>query len=52
MDKVVSTPHLGFVERDGIEEMFSAIFDQVVAYRAGAPINVVNPDALATTARR
>ena len=49
---VVCTPHLGYVERDGLEEMFSAIFEQVVAYRAGAPINVVNPDALTAAARR
>lgn len=52
MDNVVCTPHLGYVERDGLEEMFSAIFDQVVAYGAGAPINVVNPQALAASARR
>ena len=49
---VVCTPHLGYVDRDGLEEMFSAIFDQVVAYGAGAPINVVNPEALAAAARR
>ena len=52
MDNVVCTPHLGYVERDGLEEMFRAIFEQVVAYRAGAPINVVNPDALAVAAQR
>jgi D-3-phosphoglycerate dehydrogenase len=52
MDNVVCTPHLGYVERDGLEEMFSAIFDQVVAHGAGAPINVVNPEALAAAARR
>lgn len=52
MDNVVGTPHLGYVERDGLEEMFRAIFEQVVAYRAGAPINVVNPDALTVAAQR
>ncbi len=26
--------------------MFSTIFDQIVAYAAGKPINVVNPEAL------
>jgi len=46
MDSVVCTPHLGYVERDGLEHMFSTIFDQVLAYAAGAPINVVNPEAL------
>jgi D-3-phosphoglycerate dehydrogenase len=46
MDNVVCSPHLGYVERDGLETMFSAIFDQVVAYGNGKPANVVNPDVL------
>ena len=46
MDNVVCVPHLGYVERDGLEPMFSTIFDQVVAYASGTPINVVNPEAL------
>jgi len=46
MENVVCTPHLGYVARDGLEAMFTAIFDQVLAYAAGRPINVVNPDAL------
>jgi len=46
MDNVVCTPHLGYVERDGLQEMFSTIFDQVLAYAGGKPINVVNPEAL------
>ena len=46
MDNVVCTPHLGYVERDGLQEMFSTIFDQVLAYASGKPINVVNPEAL------
>ncbi len=45
MDNVVCTPHLGYVERDGLETMFSAIFDQILASAGGQPINVVNPDA-------
>jgi D-3-phosphoglycerate dehydrogenase len=43
---VACTPHLGYVERDGLETIFSAIFDQILAYAAGHPINVVNPEAL------
>ncbi len=46
MDNVVCTPHLGYVTRDEYELQFTDIFDQIVAYAAGAPINVVNPDAL------
>jgi D-3-phosphoglycerate dehydrogenase len=46
MDNVVCTPHIGYVERDGYESAFSTIFDQVLAYAGGKPINVVNPEAL------
>ncbi len=45
LDNVVCTPHLGYVERDALEHMFTTIFDQVLAYAAGAPIHVVNPEA-------
>jgi D-3-phosphoglycerate dehydrogenase len=47
MDNVVCTPHIGYVTRDEYEIQFSDIFDQIVAHAAGAPINVVNPEALA-----
>ncbi len=43
MDNVVCTPHIGYVTRDEYEIQFSDIFDQVTAYAAGNPINVVNP---------
>jgi D-3-phosphoglycerate dehydrogenase len=44
MDNVVCTPHIGYVTRDEYEIQFSDIFDQIVAYAAGKPINVVNPE--------
>jgi D-3-phosphoglycerate dehydrogenase len=47
MENVVCTPHIGYVTRDEYEIQFSEIFDQVLAYTAGAPINVVNAGALA-----
>ena len=43
MDNVVCTPHIGYVTRDEYEIQFSDIFDQIIAYAAGHPINVVNP---------
>ena len=46
MDNVVCTPHLGYVTREEYEIQFTDIFDQIVAYRAGNPINVVNPKVL------
>ena len=44
MDNVVCTPHIGYVTRDEYEIQFADIFDQILAYSAGKPINVVNPD--------
>ena len=46
LDNVVCTPHIGYVTRDEYQIQFTDIFDQIVAYAAGAPINVVNPAAL------
>ena len=43
MENVVCTPHIGYVTRDEYEVQFSDIFDQITAYAAGTPINVVNP---------
>jgi D-3-phosphoglycerate dehydrogenase len=46
MKNVVCTPHIGYVTRDEYEVQFSDIFDQIVAFAAGKPINVVNPEVL------
>jgi D-3-phosphoglycerate dehydrogenase len=46
MANVVCTPHLGYVSRDEYEVQFADIFDQINAYAAGTPINVVNPEVL------
>jgi D-3-phosphoglycerate dehydrogenase / 2-oxoglutarate reductase len=46
MENVVCTPHIGYVTRDEYELQFSDVFDQIVAYAAGTPINVVNPRVL------
>jgi D-3-phosphoglycerate dehydrogenase len=35
------------VSRDEYEIQFTDIFDQIIAYAAGSPTNVVNPDVLA-----
>jgi D-3-phosphoglycerate dehydrogenase len=43
MDNVVCTPHIGYVTREEYEIQFSDVFDQIIAYGAGTPINVVNP---------
>jgi D-3-phosphoglycerate dehydrogenase / 2-oxoglutarate reductase len=52
MDNVVATPHIGYVTRDEYEIQFADIFDQIIAYAAGTPTNVVNPDVLGSAALR
>ena len=46
LDTVVCTPHIGYVTLDEWELQFSDIFEQIVAFAAGSPVNVVNPDVL------
>src|SRR5579862_2838287 len=46
MSNVICTPHIGYVTREEYEVQFAEIFDQINAYAAGTPINVVNPDVL------
>ena len=52
MKNVVCTPHIGYVTRDEYEVQFSEIFDQILAYCAGTPVNVVNPAVLDSPSRR
>jgi D-3-phosphoglycerate dehydrogenase / 2-oxoglutarate reductase len=52
MDNVICTPHIGYVTRDEWELQFTDIFDQINAFDAGSPINVVNPDVLPRLRRR
>ena len=52
MDNVTCTPHIGYVSHDEWEIQFSEIFDQINAYGAGSPINVVNPEVLERRRRR
>jgi D-3-phosphoglycerate dehydrogenase len=52
-EKVVATPHIGYVTREEYETQFIDIFDQIVAFATDRPINVVNPEVLAgATGRR
>ena len=46
MANVICTPHIGYVTREEYDLQFSDVFDQIVAYAAGSPINVVNPAVL------
>jgi D-3-phosphoglycerate dehydrogenase len=51
-EQVVATPHIGYVTREEYETQFIDIFDQIVAFAAGRPINVVNPQVLERAAER
>jgi D-3-phosphoglycerate dehydrogenase len=46
LENVVCTPHIGYVTREEYELQFGEIFDQITAFCAGQPINVVNPELL------
>ena len=43
---VIATPHIGFVTEDELDLQFADIYDQIVAYAAGSPTNVINAEAL------
>jgi len=47
MPNVVCTPHIGYVTYEEWDLQFTDIFRQILAYEAGAPVNMVNPQALA-----
>jgi D-3-phosphoglycerate dehydrogenase len=42
LDNVVCTPHIGYVTQEEWNVQFTDVFDQINAFAAGAPINVVN----------
>jgi D-3-phosphoglycerate dehydrogenase len=52
MDNVVCTPHIGYVTREEYEIQLADIFDQIIAYASGKPINVVNPEVLKSADKR
>jgi D-3-phosphoglycerate dehydrogenase len=42
MDNVLCTPHIGYVTHEEWDLQFTDVFDQINAFAAGEPINVVN----------
>jgi D-3-phosphoglycerate dehydrogenase len=45
--RVLTTPHIGYVERDSYELYLGTAFDNLLAFAAGQPSGLVNPQALA-----
>lgn len=42
LPNAICTPHIGYVTAEGYQTQFTEIFDQILAYAAGTPVNVVN----------
>ena len=46
MKNALCSPHLGYSEKASYEGIYATGVEQLLAYAAGKPINVKNPDAL------
>ncbi|MDE2157969.1 MAG: D-2-hydroxyacid dehydrogenase family protein [Burkholderiales bacterium] len=46
LENAVCSPHIGYVEQDSYELYFRAAFENVLAFIAKSPTNLVNPEAL------
>jgi D-3-phosphoglycerate dehydrogenase / 2-oxoglutarate reductase len=43
MNNVTATPHLGYVTRESYDSFYDVVVDNLLAYAAGKPTNIVNP---------
>jgi D-3-phosphoglycerate dehydrogenase len=46
LPNALCVPHLGYNDQEGFERFYEAAVDQLLAYVAGKPVNVINPEAL------
>ncbi len=46
LPNLIATPHIGYVTAEEYELQFTDIFEQILAFDAGRPINVVNADVV------
>jgi D-3-phosphoglycerate dehydrogenase len=46
MTNATCTPHLGYVTRESYEEYYAVVVDDILAFAAGKPNHVLNPEAL------
>ena len=44
LSNCLCSPHLGYVEEETFEMLMGAAIDQILAFAAGKPINLVNPE--------
>ncbi|MDH3287411.1 MAG: D-2-hydroxyacid dehydrogenase family protein [Betaproteobacteria bacterium] len=47
LDNALCTPHTAWLERETYELYFGEAFDNLLAFLAGKPVNMVNPEVLA-----
>ncbi len=52
LDNTLCTPHSAWIERDTYELYFGEAFDNLLAYVAGKPVNLLNPEVLARKAQQ
>ncbi|WP_333866653.1 D-2-hydroxyacid dehydrogenase family protein [Sphingobacterium sp.] len=46
LPNVLCTPHVGYVEKNGYEQLFRLAFENIVAFFEGAPQHIANPEVL------
>jgi D-3-phosphoglycerate dehydrogenase len=52
LDNALCTPHTAWLEQDTYELYFGEAFDNIAAFLAGKPVNVVNPEVLKSPGER
>ncbi|MGC9222030.1 MAG: D-2-hydroxyacid dehydrogenase family protein [Solirubrobacteraceae bacterium] len=45
LDNAILTPHLGYVSREGLSEMYGQVVEDIAAYQRGIPIRVISGEA-------
>jgi D-3-phosphoglycerate dehydrogenase len=46
LPNVLCTPHLGYVERGTYERYYTTVVDSLLAFAAGQPQSLINPEVL------
>jgi D-3-phosphoglycerate dehydrogenase / 2-oxoglutarate reductase len=52
MANVLCTPHLGYVERANYEKLFGGVVKSILAFAAGSPVDIANPDVVPIAAAK
>ena len=52
LSNTVITPHVGYVTQESYRAFYSGVIENILAFNAGEPIWVLNPDVLDSPQRR